>query len=420
MCNIKNSSVAKAIVLGGGNDQISLFNELRKRFPHVHILLIDYLENPPAKSFADIHIRESSLDIDAVYNIAEREGIDLIITACTDQALLTMANVSEKLGLKCYLTHEQARSFTNKLYMKKMMLDNGIPTSKYQIIKSKNESVMADLTYPLIVKPVDNNSSKGISKITTPSQIASALEKAFRNSRSEKVIIEEFKEGCEYSVDAIIIEGDPVPIFFSKYKKYKVINQGLTVVQNSYDDTLSPFLKKQITEIIRAIGVGFKIENTPIFMQFISDGVDVNVIEFSARTGGGSKHHLIQAVTGINMVRALLDITFCKVPPLNIKNNSKYALMNFVYAKPGTFCGLHNFSEFKSREIIHDYFVYKALGAKVEHIRSSTDRVAGISILDNNINSLKNKINIINRDLEVLNEMDEDIMIHGLYECLYD
>ena len=37
-----------------------------------------------------------------------REKVDFIITVCTDQALLTMAKVSEELGLPCYIDYETA------------------------------------------------------------------------------------------------------------------------------------------------------------------------------------------------------------------------------------------------------------------------------------------------------------------------
>lgn len=76
----------KVIVLAGGFDQISLINELKSR--RAYVILIDYLENPPAKTVADKHYKESTLDIEAVTKIAKFEKVDLITTACTDQALL--------------------------------------------------------------------------------------------------------------------------------------------------------------------------------------------------------------------------------------------------------------------------------------------------------------------------------------------
>lgn len=45
----------------------------------------------------------STLDEDRIYEFAKKERVNLVTTACTDQALLTAANVSEKLGLSFIL-----------------------------------------------------------------------------------------------------------------------------------------------------------------------------------------------------------------------------------------------------------------------------------------------------------------------------
>ena len=79
----------KIIVLAGGSDQIALIQELKLRGHEV--VLVDYFQNPPAKSYADKHIVASTLDVEAVRDITLSEQADLICTACTDQALLTMA-----------------------------------------------------------------------------------------------------------------------------------------------------------------------------------------------------------------------------------------------------------------------------------------------------------------------------------------
>ena len=114
----------RIVVLAGGADQIALINELRKRGHYV--VLVDYFDFPPAKPYADEHIVASTLDVDRVRQIAIDVKADLVCTACTDQALLTVANVSEQLGLPCYISYKDALNVTNKSYMKKRMLWNSL------------------------------------------------------------------------------------------------------------------------------------------------------------------------------------------------------------------------------------------------------------------------------------------------------
>ena len=102
----------KVVVLAGGADQIALIKELKKR--GCYIILVDYFQNPPAKEYADLHIVASTLDDARVKEIAQGYHADLICTACTDQALLTVAKVSEELNLPCYISYQTALNFTNK------------------------------------------------------------------------------------------------------------------------------------------------------------------------------------------------------------------------------------------------------------------------------------------------------------------
>ena len=153
----------KIVVLAGGSDQIALINELKSRGHEV--ILVDYFDNPPAKPYADKHIVASTLDVEAVKQIAYDENASLVCTACTDQALLTVANVSEQLNLPCYISYKTALNVTNKSYMKEVMLKYGIPTAKYVILDSVDLEVIKDFQLPVVVKPVDCNSSKGVKRV---------------------------------------------------------------------------------------------------------------------------------------------------------------------------------------------------------------------------------------------------------------
>ena len=195
----------KILVLAGGADQIALIKELKSR-GHV-VILVDYFDNPPAKSYADKHIVASTLDVDAVYDIAVKEHVDLVCTACTDQALLTVAFISEKLGLPCYLSYQTGLNVTNKAYMKRVLCENKIPTAKYVVTGKADLSAIEGFRFPLVVKPVDCNSSKGVKKVATEKDLIIALNEAICYSRTKTAIIEEYKSGIEISADYYIERG---------------------------------------------------------------------------------------------------------------------------------------------------------------------------------------------------------------------
>lgn len=73
-----------AIVLGGTVPHKELIEQLKKR--GYFTILVDYLQNPPAKAVADIHIQESTLDKEKVLEIAKEYHASLTICGCVDQA----------------------------------------------------------------------------------------------------------------------------------------------------------------------------------------------------------------------------------------------------------------------------------------------------------------------------------------------
>ena len=117
----------KALVLAGGFPQIALIEELKSR--GITVVLADWNDEPVAKKFADKYYQVSTLDLEAIESVAKEEQVDFIVTVCTDQALHSVAYVSEKLGLPCYIDYETALNVTNKAYMKKVFTEHGISTA---------------------------------------------------------------------------------------------------------------------------------------------------------------------------------------------------------------------------------------------------------------------------------------------------
>ena len=102
-----------------------------------------------AKKYADVFYQASTLDVAAITDIAVKEKVNFLITACTDQALLTVAKVSEDLGLPCYIDYQTALNVTNKAYMKKVFEEHGISTA-LRLIKISAEVRLISLPFLLL------------------------------------------------------------------------------------------------------------------------------------------------------------------------------------------------------------------------------------------------------------------------------
>lgn len=404
------------MILAGGNDQAALIKELKHHFNgDVETILLDMSSNVKAKPFADRFLQVSTMDRDAVLKAAQDENIDYILTACGDQPLSTMAYVSAKMGLPCYLSEDDVRDLTNKIFMKRKMVENGIPTSKFHVIQSIDEEINLDtFEWPLIVKPVDSNGSKGVKKVERIEDFRVLLKEALSYSLSKNAIVEEFKSGEELSVD-VYVEGSLAKILMvTTSKKIQENKDSFTILQSEYPPRV-PYSEKRILEIVQKIVDTFNLHNTPLLVQMITNGVDYNVVEFSARMGGGSKYHIIEVLTGVNIMGVYVDMVMGERPSVCPVKKWNNALMCYVYCTPGRFSRLSNFDEMCSEGVMHSYFTYKMPDSLIEKSTTSSDRVAGFLIVGNSEDEIEMKLRKINDEVKVLDPSGKDIMRHDFF-----
>lgn len=402
----------KALVLAGGYPQIALLNELRSR--KINTILADYYESPVAKPFSDMFYQVSTLDIGAIQGIAEQENVDFVITACTDQALLTVAQVSETLGLPCYINYNTALKVTNKEHMKEVFHKNSVPTARYVSLRELQPDAIEFLNYPMVVKPVDCNSSKGVKKVENVNKLRTAFRDAQRMSRSGTVIVEEFIDGDEISVDGYVENG--VAHVLAVSISEKIQSSGAFVIFRAlYPALINEDAQHQIQKIVQQIADAFGLTNTPLLVQTLYDGNTVRVVEFSARTGGGVKYKLIERVSGFDVIKAIVDLTLGKRPRVTIQPpQSNYISNEFIYCNPGVFDRASGFSELKEAGIITDYFTFKWRGAHFKDITNSGDRVAGFTIQAETLKELKEKHHKAVAAIRILDTHGEDIIRRDL------
>ncbi len=402
----------KALVLAGGVPQIALIQDLRSR--GITTVLCDYYKDPVAKPYADIFYRESTLDVPAITRVAKEENVDFLITCCTDQALMTVAQVSEELGLPCYIDYETARNVTNKSYMKQIFAEKGISSARFAVMGQLDMEAIAHLRYPLIVKPVDCNSSKGVQKVESAEKLAVAFETAVQLSRTKTAIVEEFITGPELSVDIYVEDGVAHVLSVSELDKLPEENKFIIFRAKSpafMNETLMAHIQLTAQQIADAFG----LKNSPMLIQMITDGTRGYVLEFSARTGGGEKFIMIPKVSGFDPVKAVVDLVLGEKPhvPQQRPKQSLFAT-EFIYCYDGIFHHFENFEELKAEGILAEYYCFRAPGSGFNGIDSSGDRVGGFSIVAESWEELQAKHRRAVAELRVIADDGSDLMRRDL------
>jgi biotin carboxylase len=129
-----------------------------------------------------------------------------VMTAGTDFSA-SVAWVAEKTGLPG-ISYERALDASDKERMRRRFAQAGLPSPAFTIMAEvPPASRDLSLGYPAVVKPVDNMGGRGCRRVDGFTELQAAVEEALRFSRSRRVIVEEYMEGPEFSVDAVIYRG---------------------------------------------------------------------------------------------------------------------------------------------------------------------------------------------------------------------
>ena len=404
----------KALVLCGGLPQKALIEELKRR--GIYTILADQNDHVMAREYADKFYPVSVLDREAVRELAKEEKVDYLITVCADQVLEVVASVAEELGLPWYIDAHTAELVSKKSYMKKVFVENGIPTTKYTVTDAYLPEKFEDLSYPLIVKPTDAYSSRGVTRVESEEELRAALERALSFSREGKAIVEEFAEGDEVSVDVYIEDG--VAHVLCLTSLYKIGGDGKFVINRSRVPALvSKSVEKEIEATAQKIADAFGLKNSPMLIQLIVGGERISVVEFCARTGGGVKFAMIKKHSGFDVVSAVVDLTVGEKPHVGeISTPVGITLNEFLYCKPGVLASLTGLPELSKEGVIKDYAVFKNVGASFGEINGSGDRVAYFSIEAKDEEELARLHAMANSGVKALDKDGQDILRHDLLD----
>ena len=407
--NKKDRYMKKALVLAGGLPQIELIKELQQR--GYFVILADYYENPIARDYADRFYQKSTLDVEAMRAIAVEEKVDMIITCCTDQALAVVSRLSEELGLPCYVGTDIGLWVTNKQYMKDIFRKNGIPTASHQIVKDYSE--VESREYPLIVKPVDCNSSKGVVKVRNDEELKAAVETAVEFSRTNTAVVEQFIDGKEISVDLFVTNGKAKVLCLSCNEKIPN-DKKFIIYKNRCLYEGSDELRAKIEKVGQQIVDAFGLKNCPMLIQLLNKDDDIWVIEFSARTGGCVKYRMIELVSGVNIIKATVDLFENKLPELAPYKSPNYVANEFIYCENGEFSHFEGFEECKQAGIIENYYPLKTPGMSITGVNSSGDRIAAVTFVGDSYEDYVRRHNEFITKAKVINNLGEDMMRHDL------
>jgi phosphoribosylamine--glycine ligase len=215
------------------------------------------------------------------------------------------------------------------------MRRHGIPTADYAVFTDSDAAIefARHADYPLVVKADGLAAGKGVLICASPSEAEAAIrlvldERAF-GAAGERIVIEEFLQGDELSVIALV-DGERIAVLppARDFKRLRDGNVGPnTGGMGCYSpvDDLSPGLLAVVREtILEPVVAGMRAEGRPyrgaLYAGLMLTASGPSVLEFNCRLGDPETQVILPLLTG-DFARALLDCAEGRFDPESIETS---------------------------------------------------------------------------------------------------
>lgn len=370
------------LIFGVGPLQESIIGRAKKM--GLYTVGIDPCADATCKDCVDAFEVVPGQDYEAHCAVVEKYGIDAIVTAATDKPLVMMARIAEKYGFPFYSV-ETAKWSTDKFQMKERFELGGVPHAQGRLISKAEEA--EGLVFPVIVKPRDNSGSRGVKLCRDKNELQISIDEALENSKLDTVLVEEFIEGPEYSIESLHHDGKSEVIQFTEKKTTEFpynVELGHIQPANINDEN-----KQKIREIIAKIGKALNFENCPSHTELKINDRGIFVIETSPRLGGDYiTSTLTPLSTGVNLEDELLKISLGEEINPSPKAVQYSGVRFFAFEEGSVIKHVPNEEFVKTWPHVVDFSFNLQKGEKVHQITSSLNRYGHITLIAGNRESI--------------------------------
>ncbi|MGI6122418.1 MAG: ATP-grasp domain-containing protein [Saccharofermentanales bacterium] len=341
-----------------------------------YVAVADYNVEAIGIPHADEYFNVSTVDIDGIVRIANNFKPDGIMTLATDMPMRAVAKACEVRGL-LGISYDTAVKATDKGEMIKAFEAHGVEHPWYHIVENRDvlETMVTRIMYPCIMKPTDNAGSRGVVLCHGIDELQSKYEYARRESNSGAVIIEEFLQGPEVSVEVMIVDGEPHVIqitdkLTSGAPHFIEMGHSQPSRQNATNQDL---IKKLACRACKAVG----IETGPAHVEMILTENGPKMVELGARMGGDCiASHLVPLSTGIDMVGSAIKQACGEKMDIDIKPKcDKGSAIRYFKSKPGMIKSIEGVEKAQAITGVREVVIVHHLGKRVGEIRNSSERI---------------------------------------------
>jgi len=331
---------------------------------------------PLAARFQNVDLKDRE-GIEALgRSLMERGGLGGIMTAGTDFSA-TVAWAAEKLRLSG-IPYESALDASDKERMRRRFKAAGVPSPEFVVMNAPpQDGSSLPFPLPVVVKPVDNMGSRGCRRVDSPDELGTAVSAALQFSRSGRAIVEQYMEGPEFSVDALVFKGEITicgiadrHIFFPPY----FIEMGHTMPSEMEPAVISSLLGA-FTLGVRALGIDCGAAKGDI--KLTPNGPMIG--EIAARLSGGYMSGWTYPYSsGVLPTRGAIEIALGRKPSHTVPEWNWTSAERAFISIPGEVCSITGVEKARVTPFVKDVFVRIAPGSPVRFPENNVTKCGNI------------------------------------------
>lgn len=372
------------MVLAAGLLQIPVIKKAREM--GVYVIAVDDDPNAPGMALADKPIVPGGLmNEEKLVAIAKEEQIDGVIHPCSEVAMNVMGRINDELHLSG-ISKEMAIRATNKHLMREAFEKYGAPSPKSILTKDEEDAwhiFCEQFTTNAILKPSRNSGSRGIAKVEkgiTKDAFIELYRRALDESRDHSVLIEQFIEGPEFSVEVIVWKGEPHVLAVTD-KKTTEAPYFVELGHNQpsiFPNDIQQKLKDGAIAGIKALG----LSNCAAHCELKVQDDEAYLMEIGARMGGDFiSTELTHLSSGIDMVAATINVVLGIKPNLQPTEDRHGVCIRYFTPKPGKLVRIEG-DDFLKDTHVYDAEIYHKVGDMIPEVKSSLDRSGHVIVTD--------------------------------------
>ena len=369
----KNAVVPKLMIVGAGVLQLPAIQKAKSLGLDVAVIDID--PNAPGVCYADKFYEVSTNDISGILAAAENYHPDGIMTLATDMPIRSVASVAEKYKLYA-VTPSVAQRATDKIEMIRCFERYDVPHPWFEVITFEEElkDLLLKHSVPFIMKPNDSSGSRGVVLVKDYHEVRDAFLYSKSVSKSGLILVEEYMQGPEVSVEVMTIRGETTILAVTDKLTSGApffVEMGHSQPSQLPNETIEK-IKEVAIKAVQAIG----IDNSPSHVEIIVTEDGPKLVELGARLGGDSiTTYLVPLSTGVDMIQACILMALGQIPDI-AKKFEKGSAIRYAECKLGVLQKINGVNEALNIPEVKHVEIVKCLCETLTPIRSSSDRVA--------------------------------------------